>query len=236
VLSDATLKLDSAVIKDCTNVGVIVGSLRIPTGAQTEHATITNTIITDYRANGIVVPGSGSTLTISHSKIIGDAPDAFGIIGISFHTGAKAKIVNNIISENKCKIPNTCGPNPITQVQAIGILVDSAGKGSVISNNYVSNNDAGIVVFGTSGCCIIDHNKLTDNHFFGIVIADGEHTISNTKIFGGKVGVLAIAFSVNTVATLDHVKIIDAKIPVQALSSEGFTATVNVVFPYFFAP
>ena len=40
-----------------------------------------------------------------------------------------------------------------------------------------------------SGCCIIDHNKLTDNRFFGIVIEDSEHTISNTKIFGGNVGV-----------------------------------------------
>jgi parallel beta-helix repeat protein len=167
-----------------------------------------------------------STLTISHSKIIGSAPDAFGIIGISFHTGAKATIVNNIISGNICDIPEICGPNPFTQIQALGIAASNPGNGSVIYNNYVANNDAGISVFGSSECCIIDYNKLTDNRFFGIVISDGEHTISNTKIFGGNVGVAAIAFSANTNAILDHVKIVGATTPVQELPSDGFTAEI----------
>jgi hypothetical protein len=87
-----------------------------------------------------------------------------------------------------------------------------------------------------SGCCVIDHNRFTDNRFFGIAIADGEHTVSNTKIFGGNIGVAAIATNANTVATLDRVKIVDAEIPVQALSSGEFSAAVNVVAPYFFAP
>ena len=242
VLGDATLKLDSTVIKDCTNVGILAGSLRIPTGPQTGHATITNTVITDYRASGITVPGSGSTLTISQSKIIGNAPDAFGIIGISFHTGAKAKIVNNIISDNICKLsdPNDdlpeCGSHPINEIQAFGIAAANAGNGSIISNNYVSNNDAGIGIFGESGCCIINHNKLTDNEVFGIVIQDSEHTVSNTKIFGGNIGVLAIATTANTTATLDQVKIIGTEIPIQAFSTGNLTAAVNVLSPSFFEP
>jgi hypothetical protein len=68
------------------------------------------------------------------------------------------------------------------------------------------------------------------------VINDGDHTISNTKIFGGNSGVAAIATNANTVAILDHDKIVDVEIPVQALSSCEFTAAVNVVSPYFFAP
>ena len=72
--------------------------------------------------------------------------------------------------------------------------------------------------------------------FFGIVVADGEHIVSNTKIFGGGVGVAAAATTANTVATLDGVKIVDAKTPVQALSFAGFTAAVDVVSPYFLAP
>jgi hypothetical protein len=68
------------------------------------------------------------------------------------------------------------------------------------------------------------------------LIGDSEHTVSNTKIFSGGVGVLAAAIFENTVATLDGVKIVDAEIPVQALSSGDLTASVNVVSPYFLAP
>ena len=71
-------------------------------------------------------------------------------------------------------------PILFTQFQRYGIIVDSV-PGSIVSNNYVSNNDVGIGVFGTSGCCIVDYNKLKDNCFFGIMISDGEYTISNTK-------------------------------------------------------
>lgn len=44
---DATLKLDSAVIKDCTFRSVFVGTLLA--SGQSGHATITNTVITDYQ-------------------------------------------------------------------------------------------------------------------------------------------------------------------------------------------
>ena len=47
VFGDATLKLDSAVIKDCTFRSVFVGTLFVP--GQSGHATITNTVITDYQ-------------------------------------------------------------------------------------------------------------------------------------------------------------------------------------------
>ena len=55
-------------------------------------------------------------------------------------------ITNNEVSENICEIPNTCGPDWFNQIQAFGIVADSAGEGSVIANNYVTKNDAGISV------------------------------------------------------------------------------------------
>ena len=82
----------------------------------------------------------------------------------------------------------------------------------------------------------IENNKLKDNRFFGITIIDGEFTVSNTKIFGGNVGVAAIAITANTIAILDNVKIIGATTPVQALSTGNLTAAVNVLSPSFFAP
>ena len=65
-----------------------------------------------------------------------------------------------------------------------------------------------------------------------LLYINGEHN-SNTKIFGGNVGVAAIAFSANTVATLDHVEIIGATIPVQEFPSGGFIAEV-VILPNSF--
>ena len=90
-------------------------------------------------------------------------------------------------------------------------------KVPVIANNYVTNNDAGIGVFGSSGCCIVDYNKLKDNRFFGVIIGDSEHIVSNSKIFGGQIGAAAIATFDNTTAILDHVKIVGAEIPIQSL-------------------
>jgi parallel beta-helix repeat protein len=234
VFGDATLKLDSAVIKDCTFRSVFVGTLFVP--GQSGHATITNTIITDYQNTGVFAVGPNSTLKMYYNKVVGSAPEVVGIIGIQFAANATGTITNNEVSENICEIPNTCGPDWFNQIQAFGIVADSAGEGSVIANNHVTNNDAGISVAVKSGCCIVDQNTLKDNSFFGIVIEDSEQIVSNTKIFGGKVGVAAAATFGNTTATLDHVKIIGAETPIQVLSSGNLTAAVNVLSPSFFQP
>ena len=239
VQEGATLNLDSSTIRDCTFIGVRVGAppflpngQPVPNGPQVGHATITNTDITDYTSFGIVAFTADSTLTVTKSNIIAsDTSNIPGQTGI-FVLGAKGKITHNEVSGNICNLPDICGSDFFNQFQGYGIIVDSA-PGSRVSNNYVSNNDVGIGVFGTSVCCKIDYNKLTDNRFFGIIVSDGEHTISNTKIFRGNVGVAAIASNADTVATLDHVKIIGATIPVQEIPSGGFTAEV-VILPNSF--
>jgi hypothetical protein len=71
VLGDATLELDSAIIKDCTFAGIVVGISLTSGNSQIGHATITNTVITDYQKFGAYADGSGSTLTMSYNKIIG---------------------------------------------------------------------------------------------------------------------------------------------------------------------
>ena len=93
-----------------------------------------------------------------------------------------------------------------------------------------------IAIAENSGCCKIENNKLYDNRFFGVTVVDGEHIISNTKIFGGKVGAAAAATFANTTAILDKVKIVGAEIPIQALSTGNLTAAVNVLSPSFFEP
>ncbi|HEX5186453.1 MAG TPA: right-handed parallel beta-helix repeat-containing protein, partial [Nitrososphaeraceae archaeon] len=237
VFTDAILTLDSVVIKDCTWRSVSIGSILAPEGQQTGHATITNTVITEYEFDGVAALVPGTTLTMSYNKIIGSISNVTNPAGISI-VEANATITHNEVSGNICDenfVP-ACGPDWFNQLQAFGIITQGAGGGSVIAKNYLSDNDAGIGIVEGSGCCLIDHNKLTDNHIFGIVIADGEHTVSNTKIFGGQVGAAAAALFYNTTATLDQVKIIGTEIPIQALSTGNLTAAVNVFSPSFFKP
>jgi parallel beta-helix repeat protein len=234
---DATLEIDSSAIIGCLREGILVGLAKfIPRGPQVGHATITKTDITDYRGVGIQTGGENTTLVISKSKVIAaDAPEVEGQVGISGTIGPKVVIVDNKISGNICKNP-ACGPDFFTQVQGSGIFLFDVNQYSIIAGNKVTNNDLGIAVAENSGCCKIENNKLSENRFFGVTVVDGEHTISNTKIFGGKVGAAAIAFSTNTTATLDRVKIVNAEIPIQALSTGNLTAAVNVLSPSFFVP
>jgi len=231
---DATLEIDSSAIIGCLREGILVGLAEfIPTGPQVGHAIITKTDITDYRVVGIQTGGENTTLVISRSQVIAaEAPEVVGQVGIIGTIGPKVVIVDNKISGNICKHPEC--PDFFTQVQGSGIFLFDVNQDSIITGNKVTNNDLGIAIAENSGCCKIENNKLSDNRFFGITIVDGEHTISNTKIFGGNVGVAAIAFSANTVATLDGVKIVGAEIPIQALSSGDLTASVNVVSSPFF--
>jgi parallel beta-helix repeat protein len=231
---DATLEIDSSAIIGCLREGILVGLAEfIPRGPQVGHAVITKTDITDYRIVGIQTGGENTTLVISKSQVIAaDAPEIVGQIGIFGAIGPKVVIVDNKISGNICNNPE-CGPDFFTQVQGSGIFLVNVNQDSIISGNKVTNNDLGIALAENSGCCKIENNKLSDNRFFGITIIDGENTISNTKIFGGNVGVAAIAFSANTIATLDNVKIAGATIPVQEFPSGGFTAEV-VILPNSF--
>ncbi|HEU4482933.1 MAG TPA: hypothetical protein VFR65_07745 [Nitrososphaeraceae archaeon] len=120
VLGDATLKLYSAIIKDCTFAGIVVGISLTSGNSQIGHATITNTVITEYQKFGAYADGSGSTLTMSYNKIVGSNYKAFdtneieispNLIGIYFTSDAKVTITHNKVSGNICILPDICGPD-----------------------------------------------------------------------------------------------------------------------------
>ncbi len=182
MLDNATLKLDSAVLKDCKFRSVFVGSLLA--SGQSRHAIITNSVVTDYQETRVFAVGPNSTLQMSYNKIIGSSPNALGITGILVVVGATGIITNNEVNENICDIPNNCGPEWFNQIQAFGIDTDSAAEVSVIANNYASNNEVGIGVFGGSVCCIVEQNKLKDNRFFGMIVGDSEHIVQDQNLWG----------------------------------------------------
>ncbi len=245
IQEDATLEIDSSTIVGCLREGFLVGlSEFIPIGPNVGHAVITNTDIIDYQVVGIQIGGEGTTVEVSNSKVIAaDALEGEDQAGIFVGIGPKVVIVDNKISGNICNSPeclpdfSTPFPQPtIPQFPHSGIFLLNVNQDSIIAGNKVTNNDVGIAVAENSGCCKIENNILSDNRFFGVAVIDGEHIISNTKIFGGEVGVAAIAIITNTTATLGSVEIVGAETPVQALSTGNLTAAVNVLSPSFFAP
>ena len=190
----------------------------IPRGREVGHAVITNTDITDYQSCWDSNGGENTTLVISKSQVIAaDAPEGVDQIGIFGGIGPKVVIIDNKISGNICNNPE-CGPDFSPQVPGSGIFLLDVNQDSIISGNKVTNNDLGIAVAENTDVVKLKITNYLTTFSLELLIVDGEHTISNTKIFGGNVGVAAIAFSANTIATLDHVKIIGATIPVQGIS------------------
>jgi parallel beta-helix repeat protein len=94
-----------------------------------------------------------------------------------------------------------CGPDPLTQDRAAGILIFQALSGSVISKNELSNNDVGVWLIEGDRCCRTSDNALTDNQQFGILIQDGRNQTAKNEISGGNVGVAAAAVNADAVAT-----------------------------------
>ena len=226
VLEDASLNLNSASIKGCVQTGLLVGA-----GPQIGHAIVINTNIIDYRNAGIFAFGSGSTLIVRSSNIVAAKDsEVSGQGGIEVLIGAKGIIDNNKISGNICNT-DECGPNFFTQTQGSGINVFDGATGTTVSNNVVVNNDLGIAIGENSKCCKVFNNVLKDNRFFGMTLANGEHTSSQDKITGGSVGVAAIADSVDTVARLVNDKVKNTDIPYQELTCNDFTAKIIVIPP-----
>src|SRR5262245_34318699 len=191
----------------------------IPNGPQVGHAIVTNTEITEYRIVGIQAGAHDTTIKLSRSSLVAaaDTPEVDGQVGVVFSSGAQGIIKNKKVSSNICDHPD-CGDDFENQAQGTAIFAADAASGSSISNNVISHNDLGIALALNSGCCEVDRNILKNNRFFGIAVVNSEHTISNTKISGGNVGVIAAAFGVKTVATLDRVIITGVTTPTEELS------------------
>ena len=67
-------------------------------------------------------------------------------------------------------------------------------------------------MFGTRGYCIVEQNKLKDNHFFGRTIGYSKHIVFNIKIFGEQIVAAAKATFNITISIQYQVKIVSAEI------------------------
>jgi parallel beta-helix repeat protein len=148
--------------------------------------------------------------------------------GIWVRLNATAQVTGNTVSGALCMLPG-CGPDPITEFQQPGIIVESAIPGTTITDNHVFNSDIGIYDIFSPDCCKISGNILADNRYFGIVIQDGNGETRANTISGGQVGIGVVADAVDTIAVLRDDSITATTVaPVREIDCCGFTAAAIV--------
>jgi parallel beta-helix repeat protein len=189
-----------------TGRGILVGS----TGrSQVGHAVITNSTITDYQKSGIVTGGNGTTVTVTGTTITGVGPTAvIAQNGIDINPGTTtATITSNTISGNEF-IGTNSGPNPISNTQSDGILIDGSSPSPgtpntvvTVMNNTISGNDDGINSIPNLFTVTISGNTVKNNRFEGMVLEQGTTAVSNNTITGNNIGVAVIATMLDAFGT-----------------------------------
>lgn len=212
-------------VQQCVSVGIFVQSPEGGGGAAV--VTVRDTFVDNYGVVGIACNEIGTDCTIRSSMITGSGqPSEVASNGVQIAFGAGGRVTNNVVRGHLCGL-DVCGPDPLTQDRAAGILVFQAPRGTIISGNELSNNDVGIWLIEGDGCCRTTKNTLSDNRQFGIIIQDGSNQTSKNEISGGNIGIAAVALNTNAVATSWDDDISGtAAAAVQTFSCCGFTAEV----------
>ena len=192
-------------------------------------------VIDGYQTSGLVATGPlgvpPTRVTFALNLLAGGSTQIpTGQIGINVFDGAVAQVIGNRLRDNFCTIP-PCGPDPINQVQSMGIYIGPAVAGSTIAGNLISGSDVGIYSyqFAARDCCTISRNTLLGNRDFGIALQDGNGAASDNRIFGGQVGIGVVAVATDTVAVLRGNRIFGSSLePVREIECCGFSATAIV--------
>jgi hypothetical protein len=147
-------------------LGVLAQS---PSG--TSHVTVTRTSVSNYGKNGITCKDTGTICDVSHDTVTGAGPDPFiAQNGVEVAFGAGGTVSRNTIAGNECDdTAGGCGPDPLTGVQATGVLVfnfpSATPAGTSVDHNTVSGNDLGIY---TDDGIAVSHNDASRNRYVGI--------------------------------------------------------------------
>jgi hypothetical protein len=165
-------------------------------------ATIARNTVFGYQLGGMLV--LGSTATINGNTVTGVGPtptrDQEGITV----EGGSVTVSGNTVTGNMCTNSISCGPDPVTQGQGLGLRLDPSDTDITAINNSSTGNDVGISTAPGNpnppfaGAIILRGNTITDNRYAGILfdLSDGgAGTIDANKIDSGNVGIEFIAFA-----------------------------------------
>ena len=208
----ATLKASKVNVVGATNVPLngCQGGVGIEVGAsdatpvQTATATLKGVTVSDYQKNGITVDGAGSSAFIEASTVTGAGPtDQIGQNGIQISDGAKGVVKSGTTSSgNECDdVAGHCGSNPLTQVQAGGVLFMGAAHGSSLTDSTVSDNDMGVYYVSeapaepASAEVTISKDNFTANRYAQLELDQGFASLLSNVISGsGNIGIAVLQY------------------------------------------
>jgi hypothetical protein len=174
---------------------------------QVGHLVMTDSWISGYQKNGIVVDGSKSTGTIGHSTVDGAGPTTqIAQNGIQVSDGATAQISYTTVSGNECNDNAApCGSNGLTDTQSAGILFYGGASGSTVTNSTLSYNDMGMYYSAnpngkqvTKPQVTCTSDTFTDNRYEGAVLDQGAANITHSSFSRGDVGIEVIQYKGQT--------------------------------------
>jgi hypothetical protein len=165
IVANSIAHIEDNPISDCNTVGfgdagIGVGWINPSTGASltSGHATIALNSLYDDQGNGINILGAGSTASIVGNTLIG-----IGSQALSYQNGMEvdtfppysanpvvATVSWNTVTGYDCAVGTNigggvlCGGDLETEEQDLGIIVFGPSTGTVVSNNNVFGNDAGM--------------------------------------------------------------------------------------------
>jgi hypothetical protein len=154
------------------------------------HARVAGVEVTNYQKNGVAVRSPGSSLELAASRVVNLPSDVIASNGVEVLDGAHGQVTGNSVSGNECnKAKPFCGPDPLVDTLASGILIFGADATTVVAGNNVHTNDMGI--YTDDGITIRD-NRDSNNRSVGIYVdtdATNAHITGNTTNNDGYYGI-----------------------------------------------
>ncbi len=163
--------------------------------------TMTGCWIDAYQKGAVLASGAGVSIEIQACSFFGPG---YGLgaatpVGVHVRAGAYAALIENDICWNLSDDPNA-GADPLTQVQSAGVYFEDAHPGCQLIENSLTLNDVALVVRGDAS---IGANLLIENRHAGMVLSDGEQTVTNVNFQGiHQVGIWVIGREAFTSARL----------------------------------
>ncbi len=211
------------------------GIAYVNNGSNGATGKVTNTRVSSYQKAGIVVLGQDTNVTLSGDTVTGNGPVPYiAQNGVEFDSGANGSITNSQVSGDSCTLPGTCGEDYFATTQSVGILLDDAASGVVVSNNKVSSSDIGVWAgydsqYGSSEPESVSNNTLQNNYGYGLLFDSVNGTSTNNYFQNNPVGLLVTDYSANSYVTSINDQFMNNKVNNEALQMPGSSFNENLV-------
>ena len=196
------------------------------------YGSVAQVRVDHYQHAGISIAGPDagprSQVSLSQNTVTGGWTLPSFQYGIEVAGAVSARLSANTVNGNVCG-GGFCGPDPINEVQGVGIFVLATTGPVDVSGNALSGNDVGIYQVVSERCCRIAGNRLNQNRYFGILVQDNDGETNGNTVTGGQVGIGVVADAVDSTLISRGDRITGTTVaPVRQIECCGFTATADV--------